>query len=102
MSDTKIKQAARAHEKIVDASEAMAATMEVLCDIFEDQIEGPAPEGYQLANRAALQDARNALATYVHLRDNCMFCGNTGYTEAMSMQWTEAQFDEFACPNCGE
>lgn len=34
--------------------------------------------------------------------DGCSTCGGYGYTQAMSMSWTEAQFNEFACPSCGD
>lgn len=30
----------------------------------------------------------------------CSTCGGYGYTQAISMSWTEAQFDEFSCPDC--
>ena len=30
----------------------------------------------------------------------CDACGGYGYTEAVSMSWTEEQFQEFSCKEC--
>lgn len=32
----------------------------------------------------------------------CETCWGTGYTESLSMNWTEEQFREFSCPDCSD
>lgn len=32
----------------------------------------------------------------------CTTCWGTGYTQSMSMSWTEDDFVEYACPSCSE
>lgn len=32
----------------------------------------------------------------------CTTCWGTGYTQSMSMSWTEDDFVEYACPVCSE
>lgn len=42
-------------------------------------------------------------ANIEHLVDEaalCETCWGTGYTESVSINWTEAQFEEFSCPDC--
>lgn len=32
----------------------------------------------------------------------CERCWGTGYTQSLSMSWTEDDFVEYACPSCSE
>lgn len=87
-------------ERVNEAAEGLALALEDIVDAFEETLDGPPLDGYQLINRVLVQDARNAMHTFKYERDHCCICADTGYTEAVSMSWTDNDFAEFACPKC--